>query len=184
MAALSIAISFRNCCLGYPFQMCPYAVAATYVKMQLGMHIRGLQRWASKFVLSCPWVNEALYPTKIWDSLPMIQALRVASIPFMLRTSNKQVKYLKNNVCITWLIQPLPWSMLHQAYQEYKQCPFLDQDLVLLLPKGMRHHPQTKEVFFGNVLLLAQLFLFWVRNKTLPDRNLFTSDRLLGKAKE
>ena len=37
--AFSIAISAQNCCPGYPFQMYPYAVAATYVKKQLGMHV-------------------------------------------------------------------------------------------------------------------------------------------------
>ena len=69
--ALSIAISARNCCPGYP-----YAVAATYVRKQLGMHIRGL-------LLSCPWANEASYPNEIWDSLPEIHALSVACFPIV-----------------------------------------------------------------------------------------------------
>ena len=34
-----LSIAAQNCCPGYPFQMCPYAVAATYVKKQLGMHV-------------------------------------------------------------------------------------------------------------------------------------------------
>ena len=66
--------------------MCPCAVAvavtvATYVKKQLGMHVRGLQPCAGKFLLSCPWANEAPYPNEIWDSLPEIHALSVASFP-------------------------------------------------------------------------------------------------------
>ena len=52
--------------LPFYLKMCPYAVAAaTYVKKQLGMHVRGLQRWASKFLLSCPWANEVSYPNEI-----------------------------------------------------------------------------------------------------------------------